>query len=336
MHDIPGQHLDWAHSTFMALNDPDQLSSPSPEAWAAEKWPTFHNTQQSLPPSAFTIPPSLLSEASVARYGQITPPDELSPVGSRPQVDFREGSVSVEELHNEVAWPVEQRIQALADYQPPSQQERAHEPSSRRRRTSKPAANEAQATIKPNPNPSQHDQANPQAPKRKRGRPKSQPQPSAIEAFTHDGFPIHVASARQTHLEKNRVAAHKCRQRKKEYIGSLESRAREFSAKNKALKEGVALLREEVLQLKNEVLRHAGCGFWAVDEYLARCAGDLVGMDTSSIIGSPSQSQAQSPTRSTLVPGDEEHEGSVASSTRQATADSHQDFDHFDQKMESP
>jgi hypothetical protein len=100
-----------------------------------------------------------------------------------------------------------------------------------------------------------------------------------VEAYTADGFPFQVSSARQSHLEKNRVAAHKCRQRKKEYIGSLEGRAREFSVKNKALKENVAMLREEVLSLKNEVLRHAGCGFWAVDEYLARCAGDLLGME---------------------------------------------------------
>jgi hypothetical protein len=100
-----------------------------------------------------------------------------------------------------------------------------------------------------------------------------------VEAYTADGYPFQVSSARQTHLEKNRVAAHKCRQRKKEYINSLEGRAREFSAKNKMLKENVALLREEVLDLKNEVLRHAGCGFWAVDEYLARCAGGLLGMN---------------------------------------------------------
>ena len=45
------------------------------------------------------------------------------------------------------------------------------------------------------------------------------------------------------------------------------------------LKENVALLREEVLDLKNEVLGHAGCGFWAIDEYLARCAGGLLGIE---------------------------------------------------------
>lgn len=100
-----------------------------------------------------------------------------------------------------------------------------------------------------------------------------------VEAFTADGFPFQVSSARQSHLEKNRVAAHKCRLRKKEYINGLEDRARQFSTRNKALKENVAMLREEVLGLKNEVLRHAGCGFWAVDEYLARCAGDLLGME---------------------------------------------------------
>lgn len=102
-----------------------------------------------------------------------------------------------------------------------------------------------------------------------------------VDAFTADGYPFQVSSARQSHLEKNRVAAHKCRQRKKEYINGLEGRARDFSAKNKALKANVAMLREEVLSLKNEVLRHAGCNFWAVDEYLARCAGDLLGMDAS-------------------------------------------------------
>lgn len=100
-----------------------------------------------------------------------------------------------------------------------------------------------------------------------------------VEAYSAEGYPFQVSSARQSHLEKNRVAAHKCRQRKKEYINGLEGRAREFSQTNKVLKENVAMLREEVLGLKNEVLRHAGCGFWAVDEYLARCAGDLLGVD---------------------------------------------------------
>lgn len=55
------------------------------------------------------------------------------------------------------------------------------------------------------------------------------------------------------------------------------------------------MLREEVLNLKNEVLRHAGCGFWAVDEYLARCAGDLLGMDAPGAPSRTNSMQQQSP-----------------------------------------
>jgi len=65
--------------------------------------------------------------------------------------------------------------------------------------------------------------------------------------------------------------------RKQEYIDGLEGRAREYSNKNKLLRESVTLLREEVLELKSEVLRHAVCGFWPVEEYVAQRVDDLLG-----------------------------------------------------------
>jgi hypothetical protein len=43
------------------------------------------------------------------------------------------------------------------------------------------------------------------------------------------------------------------------------------------------MLREQVLNLKNEVLRHAGCGSWAIDKYVERCAGNLLGVEIPSI-----------------------------------------------------
>ena len=245
------QQFDWAHDAFATLND---ASMPKSEKWAA-----------SMQNNAFSIPPSLLTQASIERFGQITPPED-SP-SSPPLQTVRESSIPVEQLQNEAPW---------LQQSPPQQQGHA-EPSTKRRRTSRQTAAAVSQTRPNDGAPPQHENVDPQPPKRKRGRPKSQPQ--MIEAFTADGFPFQVSSARQSHLEKNRVAAHKCRQRKKEYINGLEDRAREFSSKNKALKENVAMLREEVLELKNEVLRHAGCGFWAVDEYLARCAGDLLGME---------------------------------------------------------
>ncbi|KAF1915858.1 hypothetical protein BDU57DRAFT_515635 [Ampelomyces quisqualis] len=242
------QKFDWAHDAYVVLHDSNS-SQP------AEKWPARQNNTSS-------IPPSLLTQIAIERFGQVTPPDEMSPAD--PPRNAREASIPVEQLRNEAVW---HQQQTRPQYDPESCQ--------KRRRTSRQTA-ASQTQPEPAALP-QHDDANPPPPKRKRGRPKSQPQ--MVEAVTAEGFPFQVSSARQSHLEKNRVAAHKCRQRKKEYINGLEGRAREFSSKNKALKENVAMLREEVLSLKNEVLRHAGCGFWAVDEYLARCAGDLLGME---------------------------------------------------------
>ncbi|KAI4947322.1 hypothetical protein J4E91_006674 [Alternaria rosae] len=253
--------FDWAGDAFTAMHQANASSSQ-------DKWATTFSNSTSMPPQQpFSIPPSLLTHATMERYGQVTPPEEPSP--AQPPRDERDSSVPVEQLRNETAfWPKQEASPQM--------------PPAKRRRTSRQdSANQvvAAGSLPSVPVAQQQDTAdgNPQPPKRKRGRPKSQPQ--MVEAFTADGYPFQVSSARQTHLEKNRVAAHKCRQRKKEYINSLEGRAREFSAKNKMLKENVALLREEVLDLKNEVLRHAGCGFWAVDEYLARCAGGLLGMD---------------------------------------------------------
>ncbi|KAH7410076.1 hypothetical protein DE146DRAFT_643759 [Phaeosphaeria sp. MPI-PUGE-AT-0046c] len=258
--------FDWANDAYVALNQNN--------ASHMDKWASMQN-------NAFSIQPSLLSHASVERFGQVTPPDEMSPAD--PPHDAREASIPVEQLRNEPLWASPQ--------QPPQHSDA--EPATKRRRISRQAA-----VDQPQPDTgslSQHDDANPQPPKRKRGRPKSQPQ--MVEAYTADGFPFQVSSARQSHLEKNRVAAHKCRQRKKEYINGLEGRARDFSSKNKLLKENVAMLREEVLSLKNEVLRHAGCGFWAVDEYLARCAGDLLGMEP------PMQHQSTAPGSMQPSPG---------------------------------
>lgn len=150
-----------------------------------------------------------------------------------------------------------------------------------------------------------------------------------VEAFTADGFPFQVSSARQSHLEKNRVAAHKCRQRKKEYIGSLEGRAREFSSKNKALKENVAMLREEVLGLKNEVLRHAGCGFWAVDEYLARCAGDLLGMEAPMRTPDQQNMSMQSPIMNTQQLMGQRHNSSASMRSHSTSGMSPQTDDDF-------
>ncbi|KAK7177387.1 bZIP transcription factor [Paraphaeosphaeria sporulosa] len=233
-----------------------------------------------------------------------TPPIEIFPAELR-RDSFLEDSLPVQQPQNKPLRLDDRNVQAFQNYQSqqPGSQQLSYQDSpvraSKRRRTSRPASADQSP---PSPLTSQQtDNPSPQPPKRKRGRPKSRPQ--LVEACTADGFLVRVSSTRRSHLEKNRVVAYKCRMHKKEYINGLESRAREHSNKNKLLKENISLLREEILKLKSEVLRHAGCGFGPVEEYLARCVDDLLDNKAATgIPGSGKRSRTQSPVISTISP----------------------------------
>ncbi|PVH90172.1 hypothetical protein DM02DRAFT_665430 [Periconia macrospinosa] len=112
--------------------------------------------------------------------------------------------------------------------------------------TSKPVPSNQRPSL---PTSQQTNGPSPQPPKRKRGRPSSQPQ--LVEACTANSFSFQVSAARQSYLEKNRVVVHKCRMRNKEYINGLE-RPLEITP----------------IRIK--------CGFWPVEEYLVRCVEDLL------------------------------------------------------------
>ncbi|KAF2238869.1 hypothetical protein EV356DRAFT_504194 [Viridothelium virens] len=73
---------------------------------------------------------------------------------------------------------------------------------------------------------------------------------------------------REKFLERNRVAASKCRQRKKDWMSGLEIRARDLQSQRATLSAYAASLRDEVLYLKDQMLRHQGCGCTKIREYL--------------------------------------------------------------------
>ncbi|KAH6613173.1 hypothetical protein C7974DRAFT_322098 [Boeremia exigua] len=261
------QSFDCANAVYAAFSDASKYQN----RWAA----CSSNSAPMDITTAFTISPSLLTH-STTHFGQATPPEERSPADSPREA--REGSIPAEDIVNESLWPLAEQAYLISPPQNTQQMRSLPEnekPRLKRRSISRQAPpTETQASV---PTREREDAtAIPQPLNRKRGRPKSRPK--MMEAYTAEDLLFQVSSSRQSNLEKNRVAAHKCRRRKKDYMDSLEGRAREFSGKNKVLKENVALLREEVLRLKHGVLQHAGCGFWAVDEYLAQCAGHLLGM----------------------------------------------------------
>lgn len=77
---------------------------------------------------------------------------------------------------------------------------------------------------------------------------------------------------RSKFLERNRVAASKCRQKKKEWTQNLETKARELQRHNNESRLVRDSCKEEILFLKGEMLKHTACGCTSIQEYLQRGA----------------------------------------------------------------
>ncbi|KAI9850273.1 MAG: hypothetical protein M1838_005956 [Thelocarpon superellum] len=128
---------------------------------------------------------------------------------------------------------------------------------------------------------------------------------------------------RNRFLERNRVAASKCRQKKKEWTGNLEARARELQSERNQISVVVSSLRNEVVWLKGELLKHTTCGCERIRQYLdqevahlATQPGSLPAPSARALLSgttSPSDSAtrpesfgllagAQSPTTTTTLP----------------------------------
>ncbi|KAI9287320.1 hypothetical protein BC943DRAFT_209274 [Umbelopsis sp. AD052] len=71
-------------------------------------------------------------------------------------------------------------------------------------------------------------------------------------------------------LERNRQAALKCRQKKKQWEKELQVRSDEVVKRNKALRATVQELKEEAILLKNQLLAHSECDCTVIREYIAK------------------------------------------------------------------
>ena len=129
--------------------------------------------------------------------------------------------------------------------------------------------------------------------KRKRGRPRLEApylkQQESVASAKHN------LADRISQLEKNRIAANKCRRHRKEYTSKLVAQHTSMSARNQALKADVTVLREQMLDLKNEVLQHAKCGSWVIDSYVTRIAGEISNGDVLIARASGSSNSVETP-----------------------------------------
>ncbi|MCJ1288831.1 hypothetical protein MMC34_000361 [Xylographa carneopallida] len=83
-------------------------------------------------------------------------------------------------------------------------------------------------------------------------------QPTAVSLSTDPLSP--QAIKRVAFLNRNRMAAFKCRAKKREWTVELEERAHELKRSKEQHNIAIASLRSELLYLETEVFRHLGCG----------------------------------------------------------------------------
>ncbi|UKZ70889.1 uncharacterized protein TrAtP1_011860 [Trichoderma atroviride] len=124
----------------------------------------------------------------------------------------------------------------------------------------------------------------PQEPQQQRPRQQRQRQPSPPKrkpARRGSTAKKEDVAQRTKNLERNRIAASKCRQKKKEWVVDLEVKKDSMQLRHAELRAEYSSLVEEVTAIKNELMAHAKCqdpniNFWIEKEalkYVERCMG---------------------------------------------------------------
>lgn len=238
---------------------PPRSAGDGPSVWPHATLEAAYRSSQQLRLVVDTAGPSTWS-----RYGQFTPPDDSSPnsAGAIGNID-------------RAASKVEPATGSANAAPPPPPPPTTQAPGKRRRgRRSNATGDQAD----------QVDQDTPPAKRRKRvsapvermAAPAPAPVAEASEATTEKAVePAEEERKRSKFLERNRVAASKCRQKKKEWTSKLESKARALALERDQLSSMVASLKDQVLWLKGELLKHTSCDCDRIRQYLNREANNL-------------------------------------------------------------
>ncbi|ETS86607.1 hypothetical protein PFICI_00435 [Pestalotiopsis fici W106-1] len=89
------------------------------------------------------------------------------------------------------------------------------------------------------------------------------------------GNSVVISSQHEQNKQKNRAAAARCREKTRHYADELRGRERDLSSKKEFLTACVADLRDEILALKNEILRHSDCNCDYIQKYLTAAANQV-------------------------------------------------------------
>ncbi|CZS87863.1 hypothetical protein WAI453_000244 [Rhynchosporium graminicola] len=79
------------------------------------------------------------------------------------------------------------------------------------------------------------------------------------DQFNANGKKMTDEEKRKNFLERNRVAALKCRQRKKQWLANLQNKVELYSVENENLQNTILQLRDELVNLKTLLVAHKDC-----------------------------------------------------------------------------
>lgn len=91
---------------------------------------------------------------------------------------------------------------------------------------------------------------------------------------------------RERFLESNRLAASRCRQKKREHTKQLETRFTEEKQKKRQLEGDIAVLRDEILRLKDDILKHALCEDRHIRRHFARTMQQITHSNNTGVLSS--------------------------------------------------
>ncbi|KAG0045881.1 hypothetical protein BGZ83_008903 [Gryganskiella cystojenkinii] len=114
---------------------------------------------------------------------------------------------------------------------------------------------------------------------RKHSSPSSSASPSSSPEETPE-------VKRQRFLERNRMAAAKCREKKRQQTLKTIADADAITSRNQALHETLEDLQEEVRTLKNQILCHRDCGCDVIQKFVKTSLGSLTGSTSSLMMSS--------------------------------------------------
>ncbi|KAI9036244.1 bZIP transcription factor [Aspergillus affinis] len=169
----------------------------------------------------------------------------------------------------------------------------------------KPDPDDRQLCIDPVLQPDYHLKQQSQRTQRPRKASTTSSASSDISSTTHP-----LNSKREQFLARNRLAASKCRQKKRKHNKELESQYEAVARRKKQLQTEADYLRSQMLQLKDELLRHSQCNDSSIKGHLAQMVNQVTRksptfIDINSLLtteSSPSQREASGNSSTTTPP----------------------------------